>query len=73
MALVSPLRNYFEILRICLPVNQVGTKCDYESCKRLRVQEDAVRCVHLNPVSTGLGSDMMEYRWSSARAVLLDE
>ena len=61
------------ILRICLPVNQLGTKGDYESGKRLTVQEDAVRCVHLNPVSKGLCSDMMEYRWSSARAVLFGE
>ena len=70
---MSPLRNYFEILRSCLPANQLGTKGDYESGKRLTVQEDAIRCVHLNPVSKGLCSDMMEYRWSSARAVLLDE
>ena len=27
----------------------------------------------MNPVRKGLCSDMIEYRWSSARAVLLDE
>jgi hypothetical protein len=27
----------------------------------------------MNPVCKGLCSDMIEYRWSSARAVLLDE
>jgi hypothetical protein len=73
VAVVSPSRDALKILRHCLPGNQLGTKGDYESCQRLTVREDAVRCVHLNPVSKGLCSDMMEYRWSSARAVLLDE
>ena len=40
-------------------------------------EEDArandINYIHLNPVRKGLCSDMMEYRWSSARAVLLDE
>jgi hypothetical protein len=27
----------------------------------------------MNPVCEGLCSDMIEYRWSSAQAVLLDE
>jgi hypothetical protein len=27
----------------------------------------------MNPVRKGLCSDMIEYRWSSARAVLLDD
>ena len=34
---------------------------------------NAINYIHLNPVRKGLCSDMMEYRWSSARAVLLDE
>jgi hypothetical protein len=72
-ALVSRSRDALKILRICLPVNLLGTKGDYESGKRLTVQEDAVRCIHLNPVSKGLCSDMMECRWSSARAVLFGE
>jgi hypothetical protein len=73
VALVSPSRDALRILRICLPVNQLGTKGDYESCKRLTVQEDAIRCVNLNRVSKGLCSDMISFRWSSARAVLFGE
>ncbi len=34
---------------------------------------NAINCIHMNPVHIGLCSDMIEYRWSSARAVLLDE
>jgi hypothetical protein len=73
VALVSASRDALTILRICLPVNQLGTKGDYESGKRLTVQEDGIRCVPLNSVSKGLCSDMIDYRWSSARAVLFGE
>jgi hypothetical protein len=73
VALLSPLRDALRILRICLPVNQLGTKGDYESGRRLTVQGDGIRYVHLNPASKGLCSDMISFRWSSARAVLLDE
>ena len=34
---------------------------------------NAINYIHMNPVCEGLCSDMIEYRWSSARAVLLDE
>ena len=34
---------------------------------------NALNYIHMNPVRKGLCSDMIEYRWSSARAVLLDE
>ena len=34
---------------------------------------NALYCIHMNPVRKGLCSDMIEYRWSSARAVLLEE
>ena len=73
VAVVSTSIDVLKILRICSAVNQLGTKGECESSKRLTVREDAIRCVHLNPVSKGLCSDMIEYRWSSARAVLLDE
>lgn len=33
----------------------------------------AMRYVHLNPVRKELCSDIFEYRWSSARSVILDE
>jgi hypothetical protein len=73
VALVSPSRDALTILRICLPGNQFGTKGDCESGKRLTVQGDGIRYVHLNPASKGLCSDMIDYRWSSARAVLFGE
>ena len=34
---------------------------------------NAINYIHLNPVRKGLCSDMIEYRWSSARAVLVGE
>jgi REP element-mobilizing transposase RayT len=34
---------------------------------------NAINYIHMNPVRKGLCSDMIEYRWSSARAVLLDD
>ena len=101
--LVSPLRNLLGILRICLPVNQLGVTWTllYSPHPRVtlkalnakliedtmweagsghvrsiftaRALPNAVNDIYINPVSTGLCSDIMKYRWSSARAVLLDE
>jgi putative transposase len=34
---------------------------------------NAMNYIHMNPVRKGLCSDMIEYRWSSARAVLVGE
>jgi hypothetical protein len=34
---------------------------------------NAINYIHMNPVHKGLCSDMIEYRWSSARAVLVGE
>ncbi|MEI7575404.1 MAG: transposase [Armatimonadota bacterium] len=34
---------------------------------------NAINYIHFNPVRKGLCSDIMEYRWSSARSILLDE
>ena len=34
---------------------------------------NAINYIHMNPVRKGLCSDMIEYRWSSARAILLED
>ena len=37
------------------------------------LRSNAINYIHMNPVRKGLCSDMIEYRWSSVRAILLDE
>ena len=37
------------------------------------LRSNAINYIHMNPVRKGLCSDMIEYRWFSARAVLQDE
>jgi putative transposase len=37
------------------------------------VRANAISYIHMNPVRKGLCSDMIDYRWSSARAVLFGE